>query len=30
MTIRMGCHGKVVWKYRKNLIAGAGDKGNGM
>ena len=30
MTISMGCHGKVVWKYRKNLIAGAGDKGNGM
>ena len=30
MTISMGCCRKVVWKYRRDLIAGAENKGNGI
>ena len=30
MTISMGCCRKVVWKYRRDLIAGAGDKRNSI
>ena len=30
VTISMGCCRKVVWKCRRDLIAGAENKGNGI